>query len=205
MNVLVVDVKSTSSCNAGDLDLRDHRARLTRGVWSISAQTHGAKSDVASPFRSTSLENAGSRLGGCTHLRRTPRRRVGSAQRHRIRASHYRGADHSSGLQNASGSLRSCRRLPSFGVRNRLVPFGIRGIGTLRSLRRVAVILVWTFIRHTAIAMPVRSFLGFLDLGFAHCRLLHQYCVNCNIPQNLSGERRRRERLEGRQGSGSSS
>ena len=61
--------------------------------------------------------------------------------------------------------------LPSFRVRNRLVSVRIRGIGTLRSLRGVDVILVWAFIRPTAIAMPVGSFLGFLDLGFAHCRL----------------------------------
>ena len=45
---------------------------------------------------------------------------------------------------------------------------------------------MWTFIRPTLVAMPVWSFLGFLDLGFAHL-WLRQYRVRCNITQTSTG------------------
>ena len=86
------------------------------------------------------------------------------------------------GMVGTATMSRLVRTLPSFRVRNRLVSFRIRGIGTLRSLRGVGVILVWAFIRPTLIAMPVRSFFGFLVLGFIHLGPSVD-TVSCNIPQ----------------------
>ena len=67
-------------------------------------------------------------------------------------------------------TLRQAKGLPSFWVRNCLVPLKIRGIRRLSSLGGIGVLFVRTFVRLAAIAMPMRSFVGFLDLGFAHFR-----------------------------------